>query len=166
MRRLIRQRELVADEWRTLDEDPKGAGLALILPLARWLAERDQWWLWAGRLGVRIGPADRLEVLGPDLKRLALVAIEFPGPSEGRGYSQARVLRDRYRFGGEIRAVGYVRRDQLFFLSRCGFDAFELSETEDAQQALAAFDDFSVAYQPGSERFATIRRRAQPGISR
>lgn len=166
MPQLIRQRELVADEWRTLDEDPHGAGLALILPLSGWLAERDQWWLWAGRLGVRIGPADRVETLAPDLKRLALIAIEFTGPSEGRGYSQARVLRDRYRFGGEIRAVGYVRRDQLFFMSRCGFDAFELSETENAQQALAAFEDFSVAYQPASERSAAIRRRAEPRITR
>lgn len=161
MRQLIRQRELVADDWRPVDEDPTGAHFALIFPLARWQAERNQWWLWPGRLGVRIAPADPVETLEPDLKRLSLVAIEFTGPSEGRGYSQARVLRDRFGFGGEIRAVGHVKRDQLFFLSRCGFDAFELAEGVDAREALAAFADFSVAYQPGSERFSALRRRVR-----
>lgn len=160
MRQLIRQRELVTDEWRAIEEDPSGSGLALMLPLARWQAERDRWWLWAGRLGVRIGPADRVEALEPDLKRLALIAIEFPGPSEGRGYSQARVLRDRFRFTGEVRAVGYVKLDQLFFLARCGFDAFELSDGVDARQALAAFEQFDVAYQPGARGSPQLRRRS------
>lgn len=159
MRQLIRQRELVADEWRTLEEDPHGAHRALILPFARWQTERDRWWLWAGRLGVRIRPGDRVESLAPDLKRLALVVIEFPGPSEGRGYSQARVLRDRFRFAGETRAVGHVKLDQLFFLARCGFDAFELSEGVDAQQALASFEQFDVAYQPGARGSPTLKRR-------
>jgi uncharacterized protein (DUF934 family) len=160
MGQLIRRRELVVDEWRSIDADPQGTGGALILPLERWQTERDRWLSWNGRLGVRIAPAHRVEVLEPDLGRLALVAIEFTGPSEGRGYSQARVLRDRCRFCGEIRAVGYVKRDQLFFLARCGFDAFELSDGVNAEQALAAFDDFSVAYQPASERFTSVRRRA------
>lgn len=159
MRQLIRQREFVADEWRTSEEDPNGAERALILPLARWRTERDRWWLWAGRLGVRIGPADRVEELEPDLKRLALIAIEFPGPSEGRGYSQARVLRDRFRFTGEIRAVGHVKLDQLFFLARCGFDAFELSDGVDAGRALAAFQQFDVSYQPGAHGSPELKRR-------
>jgi uncharacterized protein (DUF934 family) len=159
MRPLIRQRELVADEWRTPEQDPSGVERALILPLARWRAERDRWWLWAGRLGVRIGPADRVEELEPDFKRLALIAIEFPGPSEGRGYSQARVLRDRFRFAGEIRAVGHVKLDQLFFLARCGFDAFELSAGLDPVEALAQFDRFDVAYQPGARGSPALRHR-------
>jgi uncharacterized protein (DUF934 family) len=111
------------------------------------------------RLGVRIGPADRVEALEPDLARLSLVAIEFTGPSEGRGYTLARVLRDRYGFAGELRAVGYVKRDQLLYMERCGFDAFELSDGVDAQAALASFEDFSVAYQPGSEERSPLRRR-------
>jgi uncharacterized protein (DUF934 family) len=160
MRQLIRQRELVADDWRTVDDDPTGVARALILPFARWQTERDRWWLWAGRLGVRIAPTDRVETLEADLKRLALVAIEFSGPSEGRGYSQARVLRDRYRFHGEIRAVGYVKLDQLFFMARCGFDAFELSEGIDSGEALAAFQQFDVAYQSGAILSPGLRRRA------
>jgi len=167
MRQLIRQREsagpaLAEDEWRSIEDDPTGSSRALIFPLARWQSERERWWLWAGRLGVRIAPADRVETLEHDLRRLALVAIEFTGPSEGRGYSQARVLRDRFRFGGEIRAVGYVKLDQLFFLSRCGVDAFELAEGIDAQRALAALKQFDVAYQAGAVNSPPMRYRASP----
>lgn len=149
-RNIIRRREVVVDDWRYPEEDPAGEARAVILPLARWHEERPQWWLWAGRLGVRIGPADRVELLRPDLTRLSLIAIEFAGPSEGRGYSQGRILRDRLGFSGELRAVGYVKRDQLFFLARCGFDAFELSPGVDPQSVLTAFDDFDVAYQPAT----------------
>lgn len=165
MRQLIRLREAggaapAQDEWRAVDEDPAGIGRALILPFARWQAERDRWWLWAGRLGVRIAPADRVESLARDLARLALIAVEFTGPSEGRGYSQARVLRDRLGFVGEIRAVGYVKLDQLFFLSRCGFDAFELSEGVALEPALQALQQFDVAYQPGAVSSPALRHRA------
>lgn len=157
VRNIIRRREIVADDWRYREEDPTGGDTrALILPLVRWHEERPQWWLWAGRLGVRIGPADRVELLRPDLTRLSLIAIEFTGPSEGRGYSQGRILRDRLGFTGELRAVGYVKRDQLFFLARCGFDAFELSPGIDPQSVLTAFDDFDVSYQP-----ATLSTREQ-----
>ncbi len=183
MRQLIRQRDgvaaLVADEWRAVaagtngagavvgtdagfDRSESGGGIAirsLILPLARWQAERDQWWLWVGRLGVRIAPNDRVEALESDLVRLALIAIEFPGPSEGRGYSQARVLRDRFGFTGEVRAVGHVKLDQLFFLARCGFDALELADGTDPQQALQALRQFDVAYQPGAVASPALRRR-------
>lgn len=158
MRNIIRRREIVADDWRYLEEDPVGTGGALILPLARWHEERPQWWLWAGRLGVRIGPTDRVELIRPDLARLSLIAIEFGGPSEGRGYTQARLLRERLGFAGELRAVGYVKRDQLFFLARCGFDAFELSEGVDAHSVLTAFDDFDVAYQPATTPTRDQRR--------
>lgn len=159
MRSIIRRREVVTDDWRYIDEDPAGGDLALILPLPRWHEERSNWWLWAGRLGVRIGPTDRVDLLKPDLTRLSLIAIEFGGPSEGRGYTQARVLRERAGFAGELRAVGYVKRDQLFFLARCGFDAFELSEGVDPRSVLSAFDDFDVAYQP-----ATVATRNQRGF--
>ena len=122
----------------------------IILPLARWHLERERWSAWSGRVGLRISPADRVELLRADLPRVSLIAIEFPSPSEGRGYSQARVLRDRLNFTGEIRAVGHVKRDQIFFMARCGIDSFELAPGVDPQSVLAAFDDFDVAYQPSS----------------
>jgi uncharacterized protein (DUF934 family) len=160
MRQLIKQHDIVSDEWRYADEDPLGRERALILPFARWREERERWWLWDGRLGVRIGPSDPVNALQHDFLRIALVAIEFGGIGEGRGYSQAQILRKRLRFTGELRAVGKIQRDQLFYLARCGFDAFELPEDADLQAALAAFDSFSVAYQPAVDQGLSLRQRA------
>ncbi|MGE0761467.1 MAG: DUF934 domain-containing protein [Pirellulaceae bacterium] len=161
MPQLIRQREVVADEWRNIDDDPQGLNGALIIPFARWQAERDQWWLWNGKLGVRIGPTDPVEALERDFLRIALVAIEFGGIGEGRGYTQAQLLRRRYAFTGEIRAVGKIQRDQLFYMARCGFDAFELPDGADTAVALAAFGDFSVKYQEATDLGLALRARPQ-----
>jgi uncharacterized protein (DUF934 family) len=160
MRQLIKQRDIVSDDWRYADEDPLGRARALILPLARWKEERNRWWLWDGRLGVRIGPSDPVAALEHDFLRIALVAIEFGGIGEGRGYSQAQMLRKRHGFTGELRAVGKIQRDQLFYLARCGFDAFELPEGADLAAALAALDSFSVAYQPAVDQGLALQRRA------
>lgn len=160
MRQLIRQREIVADDWRYAEEDPLGRARALILPFARWKAERETWWLWDGKLGVRLGPTDPVAALEQDFLRISLVAIEFGGLSEGRGYSQAQLLRKRFGFTGELRAVGKVQRDQLFYMARCGFDTFELPENADLQVALSAFGDFSVAYQSAVDGTVSVARRA------
>jgi len=161
MRRLIKQRDIVVDEWRYAEEDPLGRERALILPFERWTQEREQWWLWDGRLGVRIGPTDPAWELQQDFLRISLVAIEFAGLGEGRGYSQAQLLRKRYKFTGELRAVGKIQRDQLYYLARCGFDAFELPEGADLKAALPAFDDFTVAYQGAVDAsVAPLRRTA------
>lgn len=160
MRQLIKQREIVNDEWRYAEEDPLGRERALILPFARWQQERERWWLWDGRLGVRLGPTDPVTALEHDFLRIGLVALEFGGMGEGRGYSQAQILRKRYRFMGELRAVGKIQRDQLFYMARCGFDAFELPEGADLQGALRAFDTFSVAYQPAVDQGVSLERRA------
>lgn len=99
---------------------------------------------------VTLKPADAVEALAPQLPALRAIAIEFPNPSEGRGYTQARLLRERYGFRGELRAVGHVKRDQIGFLVRCGFDAFELSAGESVEGALASLGQYSVAYAPGT----------------
>lgn len=148
MRQLLRQREIVADDWRYLGEPPVGELDSLIIPLAEWRDHPAQWRAWQGRLGIRIGPTDRIETLRADLTCFKLIAVEFASPGEGRGYSQARLLRDRYGFSGELRAVGAVKRDQLFLMSRCGFDAFELAAGEDVQAASHALNTYTVAYQP------------------
>jgi uncharacterized protein (DUF934 family) len=160
MRQLIRRREIVSDDWRYADEDRQGRYRALILPFARWQEERNRWWLWDGRLGVRIGPADPVAALERDFLRIGLVAIEFGGIAEGRGYSQAQLLRKRYRFGGELRAIGNIQRDQLFYMARCGFDSFQLPEGADLAAALNAFEDFSVAYQGAPDLSLSLERRA------
>jgi uncharacterized protein (DUF934 family) len=153
-RRLLRDGRIVDDDWRYLDAAPDAAAEqspALILTLDRWLAERQAWATHPGRLGVVLKPADPVETLAPDIGRFALVAAEFPGPSDGRGYSQGRLLRERYHFEGELRAAGYVRRDQLFFLARCGFNSFELPESE-LSTAMSAFSTFTAEYQPANDR--------------
>lgn len=158
MRQIIKQREIVADAWRYADED--AAASAVIVPYVRFQLERDQWLASTATLGVRLAAADPVEALANDLARLSLIALEFGGSGEGRGYTQAQLLRRRYHFKGEIRAVGKIQRDQVFYLARCGFDAFEFPEGTDLQVALTAFNDFSVAYQPSADQGVALRKRA------
>jgi uncharacterized protein (DUF934 family) len=159
MRHILRQRELSSDHWRYLGE-PLVIGDAVVVPYAELRRERERWWAWDGRLGVRLGPLDRVEELAPELPRLDLVALEFPNPGDGRGYSQARLLRERLDFRGELRAVGAgVRQDQVFLLARCGFDSIELAEGEDVAAAQRAFERYDVAYQPGAAQLHLRRQR-------
>lgn len=152
-RQLLRDRQVVEDDWRYAEELAEGGGCAdaVILSFDQWRRERAAWSARARRLGVVLLPEHRVEQLAPDLAHLSLVACSFPGPAEGRGYSQGRLLRERYAFQGELRTIGYVRIDQLFFLARCGFDSFELADG-DIAAASAAFSTFSAAYQPANDR--------------
>jgi uncharacterized protein (DUF934 family) len=162
MRRVLRQRELVVDDWRHWGEDV-AAGTCdrgIIVPLRELRANPQEWDAPAQALGVRIAPADKLEDLIPELTRFALVAIEFPSPTEGRGYSQARLLRGRVGFKGELRAVGAaVKRDLMVALARCGFDAFEVASAEDPEACLEALCRYSVAYQVDGGNELTLRWR-------
>ena len=83
------------------------------------------------------------------LEGVSRIEVNFPKFGDGRGYSIARLLRTRYGYRGELRAVGHITRDLLFFLERCGFDSYELREGENPDQALASFEDFSSSYQRG-----------------
>jgi uncharacterized protein (DUF934 family) len=94
---------------------------------------------------VRLEPGDDPGAVS--LEGVTRVEINFPKFGDGRGYSIARLLRTRYGWRGELRAVGHITRDLLFFLEHCGFDAFELREGENPYEALAAFEDFSYVYQ-------------------
>ena len=160
-RLLLRDRQVVEDEWLYLSEAGGRPAAPLIVTLEQWCNEPQTWLARGTRLGVVLAPADRVETLAPDLKHFALVAAEFPGPSDGRGYSQGRLLRERYGFEGELRATGYVRHDQLFFLARCGFNSFQLAE-RDLIDALAALSTFSAAYQPSNDRGLAVKLGHQP----
>jgi uncharacterized protein (DUF934 family) len=96
---------------------------------------------------VRLEPSDDPAKIADRLERVARIEVNFPKFGDGRGYSIARLLRSRYGYKGELRAVGHITRDHLWFMERVGFDAYELREGEDAVEALAAFDSFSVSYQ-------------------
>jgi len=162
-RRLLRDGAIVLDEWRTAGEAGGEASEAypLLLPLAEWLAEPARWRSWRAPLGVMLAPADPVERIVADLERLALVAAHFPSPGEGRGYTQGRLLRERHGFEGELRASGHVRIDQVFLLARCGFNSFELPESELVRGA-GALRTFSAAYQRSDDRglAAALRRRS------
>ena len=106
---------------------------------------------------VRLEPADDPAAVA--LEGVARVEVNFPKFSDGRGYSIARLLRERHGYRGELRAVGHITRDLLFYLESCGFDAFELREGEDPREALAGFEDFSESYQASVARPVPLFRR-------
>jgi uncharacterized protein (DUF934 family) len=108
---------------------------------------------------IRLEPSDDPASVAEDLGRAARVEVSFPKFGDGRGYSIARLLRERYGYRGELRAVGHITRDLLFFLESCGFDAFELREGENPHEALAAFEDFSESYQASVTRPVPLFRR-------
>ncbi len=160
-RRLLRDGRIVDDDWSYAAQAAGEANAPLILTFAQWQNEREFWNGRGGRLGVILQPAHRVELLASDISRFALIGAEFPGPSEGRGYSQARLLREQWNFRGELRATGYVRRDQVFFMARCGFNSFELPDA-DLEASLAALSTFSRAYQPANDAglpLKLLRRR-------
>ena len=159
MATLIRERRVVRDSWQLLDsqsclqvgEDglvpdfPDAADL--VVPRKLWALRRDDLLERRGRLGLRLEADDEVAEVASDLEHFALVAVDFPKFGDGRGYSTARLLRERYGYKGELRAVGVVARDLLHFMEKVGFDAYDLRECEDAEEALAAFEDFSASYQ-------------------
>jgi uncharacterized protein (DUF934 family) len=161
---LIKDRVVVDDRWtllpdaKSLSDVPPGA--AVIVPLALWRMERAAL-LARSDVGVWLAPTDDPAALAGDVAKLPLIAVNFPKFTDGRGYSIARLLRERHGFRGELRAIGDVLRDQLFALSQCGFDAFALRADRNATEALASFDDFQGVYTSTTKtREPWFRRRA------
>lgn len=153
-RRLLRNHAIDIDEWRYVAEAesaPTDATIPVIVDFLEWQNERAAWLQRGGRLGVVLSGESKVELLAGDLPRLELIACRFGGPSDGRGYSQGRILRERFDFSGELRALGYVRTDQLFFLARVGFNSFEMAEA-DLEPGLDSFATFSQAYQRSNDR--------------
>jgi uncharacterized protein (DUF934 family) len=164
---LIVGRTPALDRWQWVEADaPLPPHGPLAVPLARWIAERDALRAREDELAVRLEPDDDPARLVPDLDRLAMIAIRFPQFTDGRGYSLARLLRERLGWRGELRAVGDVQRDQLVYLSRVGFDAFALRAEVDVDDAVRAFDAFSDAYQAAWDRPQPLFRRRLGGQGR
>ena len=123
----------------------------VIISLTRFQAEGDQLLSDGRRVGVRIEPADEVEALAYDLPRLALVALAFPKFRDGRAFTSATLLRERLGYGGEVRAVGEVLREQAGFMVRCGFDAFEPADGSTPQQWTHAVHRHRHVYQRAAD---------------
>ena len=158
---LIRKGQLVDDPFTAVgDAEALPESGAVIVSLERWQQDREVLLARTEPVGVRLKSDQHPEAIEADLGRLALVALEFPQFRDGRAYSYARILRDAYGFEGEVRAVGDVLMEQLHFMLRTGFDAFELNADDAMAQFEKAAADFSVWYQPtGDGRTTAIQRR-------
>ena len=128
----------------------------VIFPFAYWQANREKLIATNKKYAVCINGTHEVEEVAGDLEHFALIALEFPVFKDGRCYSHARLLRERYGYQGELRAVGDVLRDQLFFMERCGIDSFEVRADKNIADALKAFTEFSVKYQTAADRAAPI----------
>ncbi len=162
---------IVDDVWTEVDTvgglDCTEDAAAVLVPLSLWSSERDRLIALGMPVGVRLEPHDDPASLVEDLGRLSLIAVHFPKFTDGRGYSIARLLRERYGYRGPLRAVGEVLRDQLFYLLRCGFDSFAMRHQEQVAGALSAYRDFSDAYQTAVDRKVPLfARRAPPPCRR
>jgi uncharacterized protein (DUF934 family) len=160
MRRIIKNREIVGDGWTPIgDEDELLDGIDVVVSLPRFLRLRADGEAHRGRVAVELRPDDDPALLGPHLSAVDMIAVRFPKFSDGRGYSTARLLRSRLGWQGELRATGDVLPDQVFYMHRCGFDAFEVRADKKLETALRALSTFSVTYQGAEDGVPLYRRR-------
>jgi uncharacterized protein (DUF934 family) len=179
---IIKGREIVDDDWFVL-RAPEAAdgGIApeadaiaalhvpagkVIVPVAVWNAQREALLprAAAGEIGVWIASDERPEALKDDLPKFAVVAVDFPKFTDGRGYSIAYNLRARLGWTGELRAIGDVLRDQLFQMHRVGFDAYATRPDRSIQDALKGLSDFSETYQASVDQKVPLFRRAARNV--
>jgi uncharacterized protein (DUF934 family) len=150
MPNIIKGSEIIADDWKVLDKDTALDSVLedgkLIVPLQYWLANKEA--LNArGDIGVWLDSDEDTDSIEDNCNHLPVIAINFPNFADGRGYSYARLIREKYGYTGELRAIGDVLKDQLFFLKRCGFDAFAIRVDRDVADAISSLKDFSDSYQ-------------------
>lgn len=167
MREIIKDKAIVGDDWTVLrleeGDTPEGFAVPsgkIIVPLAVWLAQRDTLQN-RDDVGVWIASHERPEGLKDDAAKLPVIAVDFPKFSDGRGFSIAYNLRMRLGFTGELRAIGDVLRDQMFYMQRVGFNAFATREDRDIREALKGLFDFSEAYQVAWDRKLPLFRRVE-----
>ncbi len=170
MANLIRRGRIESGNWPRLDADgltalatqkqgERDSPAGVLIPFELWRSKHDLCATLGTEVGVLIGDDDDLTEVAAHLPHAGLIAVHFPRFTNGCGYSIARLLRGRYGYQGELRAVGDIMRDQLFYLGRVGFDAFELRDDQDCEHALNAFSDFTHPYQASSDEPVPLFRR-------
>ncbi len=157
---LIEHGKLAEDIWHDTDDFADAQALApmgpIIVDLDTWRRHRDEILALDSPVGLRLQPGQTPDLVASDLHHFDLIALEFAKFTDGRAYSQARLLRERHGFKGKLRAVGDVLRDQLTFMLRCGFDSFQVATDSRAAAILEAVDEFAHWYQLALDRSATI----------
>lgn len=153
MTQIILDKQIANDDWTLVADDAALSDANEVINFSRWaaaestdkealIAKRD-----AGSLGIQLNAGDTADLLAADSQGFALINVEFPKFADGRGYSAARLLRERYGFTGQLRAVGDVLFDQLFYMMRCGFNAMAMRVDQNLELAVKGFETFSAPYQ-------------------
>jgi uncharacterized protein (DUF934 family) len=145
--KIIKDKQITEDNCtHVADNDPLSTG-NITVSLARWKKEKSALTHYNGNIGIRLSSSDKIEDIADDLENINLIALEFPVFTDGRGFSQARLLRERYHYEGEIRAIGSYMPDQAFYLYRVGVNAFESETPDQLSLTLSTLKDFTVHYQ-------------------
>jgi uncharacterized protein (DUF934 family) len=167
MSKLIKDGVIIEDTWALLAKPEDDASIVdvpsgnVIVPLNVWLSQKDSLST-RNDVGVWLDSNETADQLASEAKSLPLIAVNFPVFMDGRAFSTARLLRERYGFTGELRAIGNLIRDQLCYLRRCGVNAFAFANTDiDLEQALKSLSDFNEYYQASVDQpLPLFRRRA------
>lgn len=161
---IIKSRRRQPDSWVYLGTDTDIAPDAeVIIPIEQFEDSPTRWLERNARWGLLLEPDTDLEAVAAALSAASLIAIRFPKFTDGRGYSLARLLRQRYGYAGELRAIGDINREQLMYLERCGFDAFELKAGRSIEDALSAFEELPTRYQSAADSAVPIWQRRLTG---
>jgi uncharacterized protein (DUF934 family) len=149
---LIKNGRVIVDRYvHVLDDAPLPEGVPVLVPAARFLADAEEILQREAPVGVAWPNNRKVTELVPYLDRLSLVALVFPKFKDGRAYSQARILRERYGYRGELRATGQILRDQFLFMVRAGFDVLDVAKPSDVDAFATALARYTVFYQAAGE---------------
>ena len=160
MPQILKDTEVVSDDWIVLDESAESLPTGdILLSYEQWQNFADQLSNHSGSLGVWLEGHAEIEQIIEPLLDLPLIAINFPKFADGRGFSSARLIRERYNYSGELRAIGGFIRDQLYLLKRCGFNAFQFSDENELSDAAESLKDFSENYQVSVDQENPLFRR-------
>lgn len=165
MPKLIKDAVLIDNPWLLVAKDSslgqtlENTGAHLLVPLQLWLENKAILLESDKQIAVWLDSDENAEMIADDLNQLTLVALNFPTFMDGRAYSTAGIIRQQYQFKGELRAIGNVLRDQLSYMTRCGFDSFDVSDEVKIEDALAGFTDFKDNYQSNINQPEPLFRR-------
>jgi len=144
---LIKDKQVIDNTWTYLSNDAELKDGDITVSTSRWLQDKTELLNHKGKVGVRITPESSIDEIVNDLPHIELIELDFPDFADGRLFSHAWLLRNRYQYHGEIRATGNYMSGQVFYLSRVGVNAFSVEKNEDVPAALTALNDFTVKYQ-------------------